>query len=280
MFMAHAQEELGHADAALYHAVITVYIATQRPRRVNWDEVEALEALPLAERWQRAPRVLWPANPCGFALGTLAALRREIRRSRRARYEAIASSTRPASRRPQAVDPPLALRGEQRGQQALERLHVDRLDHVRVEAGDAGRLAVARAAVAGQRDELERGGSSANCLSRPPTSKPSITGSPRSRIATSGRKCAPASSALGPSNAVASSWPRRSSASASISATSSLSSTTRMRRRTSPAPARALGGGVSTRRPGARVVLRQPDRELAALPRAAALRAAPRRRAR
>jgi hypothetical protein len=78
MFMAHAQEEAGRPDQALFHAVVTAYVATQRPARVDWERVERLQVLPVAERWQRAPQVLWPIDPCRFALGMLIALRSEL----------------------------------------------------------------------------------------------------------------------------------------------------------------------------------------------------------
>jgi hypothetical protein len=78
MFMAHAEAEAGRADPALWHALLTAYIASQRPRRVEWAPIEALERLPVRERWTRAPALLSPADPCRFALGALGALQREL----------------------------------------------------------------------------------------------------------------------------------------------------------------------------------------------------------
>lgn len=78
MFMAHAQDQLGHTDAAIWHAIVTAYVASQRPRRVEWQPIEALERLPLQERWRRAPAVLSAGQPCPFALGMLGVLRREL----------------------------------------------------------------------------------------------------------------------------------------------------------------------------------------------------------
>jgi len=78
MFMAHAHEEAGRADPAIWHAMVTSYVATQRPRRVEWEEVDALQAVALPERWLRAPSVLNAQQPCRFAIGMLMVLRREL----------------------------------------------------------------------------------------------------------------------------------------------------------------------------------------------------------
>jgi hypothetical protein len=78
MFMAHAQEQAGRADPALWHAMVTAYVATQRPRRVDWEPVLALQDLALPERWLRAPAVLSAEQPCRFAIGMLVVLRREL----------------------------------------------------------------------------------------------------------------------------------------------------------------------------------------------------------
>ncbi len=78
MFMAHAHEEAGRADPAIWHAMVTAYVATQRPRRVAWEPVDALQAVALPERWLRAPSVLSADQPCRFAIGMLVVLRREL----------------------------------------------------------------------------------------------------------------------------------------------------------------------------------------------------------
>jgi hypothetical protein len=78
MFMAHAEAEAGRADPALWHALVTAYVASQRPRRVDWAPIEALQGVALPERWTRAPAVLSPSDPCRFALGLLGVLQREL----------------------------------------------------------------------------------------------------------------------------------------------------------------------------------------------------------
>jgi hypothetical protein len=78
MFMAYAQEEAGRADAALWYTMLTTYLASQRPRRVDWEPVDALERVALPERLLLAPAALSPANPCWFTRGILSVLRREL----------------------------------------------------------------------------------------------------------------------------------------------------------------------------------------------------------
>jgi hypothetical protein len=67
-----------HLEAA-WHMILAAYIFNSYPDRVDWQPVEALEALPLAQRLVEAPNQFdGGANPCRFVVGSLRVLDKEI----------------------------------------------------------------------------------------------------------------------------------------------------------------------------------------------------------
>jgi len=54
----------GELDDAAFHRLVAVYLVNRFPDPVEWEEVEALEALPSPERFVELPATLYPDRPC------------------------------------------------------------------------------------------------------------------------------------------------------------------------------------------------------------------------
>ena len=54
----------GELDDAAFHRLVAVYLVNRFPERVEWEKVETLEALPMAERFVELPAALYPDAPC------------------------------------------------------------------------------------------------------------------------------------------------------------------------------------------------------------------------
>lgn len=58
-------------DEAAFHRLIAVYLVNRFPERVEWEKVEALEALPEPERFVELPEALYPEAPCPVVVAFL-----------------------------------------------------------------------------------------------------------------------------------------------------------------------------------------------------------------
>lgn len=54
----------GELDGAAFHRLVAVYLVNRFPERVEWDSVEALEALAPEQRFVELPATLYPNQPC------------------------------------------------------------------------------------------------------------------------------------------------------------------------------------------------------------------------
>ncbi len=54
----------GELDGAAFHRIIAVYLVNRFPERVEWERVEAAEALPPEQRFVELPELLYPDAPC------------------------------------------------------------------------------------------------------------------------------------------------------------------------------------------------------------------------
>lgn len=54
----------GQLDDAAFHRLLAVYLVNRFPEPVEWEKAEALEALPVSERFIELPAALYPESPC------------------------------------------------------------------------------------------------------------------------------------------------------------------------------------------------------------------------
>jgi hypothetical protein len=61
----------GELDNAAFHRLVAVYLVNRFPEPVEWNKVEALEALPPPARFAELPEVLYPDAPCPVVVAFL-----------------------------------------------------------------------------------------------------------------------------------------------------------------------------------------------------------------
>lgn len=54
----------GEVDRGAYHRLIYTYLIHRYPEAVQWDVINAIESLPIAERFAELPEALGPSDPC------------------------------------------------------------------------------------------------------------------------------------------------------------------------------------------------------------------------
>jgi len=69
--LSNARIRQGRLDEAAFHRLVTVYLVNRFPEPVEWNKVEALESLPVPERFVELPSALYPDSPCNVIVAFL-----------------------------------------------------------------------------------------------------------------------------------------------------------------------------------------------------------------